>query len=111
MGKHFTSAAYSVTLSFIFFFPAFLYFFLYFFTLITAMYLNLLIALLMGVIAFATDGSAQVWRLNDEAEHELDALAVDEARQLNEEMEEFEKLIRTWPLRRESNSESSSSSH
>jgi len=67
----------------------------------------------MGVIAFATDGSAQVWRLNDEAEHELDALAVDEARQLNEEMEEFEPEIdqNMAMLRRESNSESSSSSH
>merc|ERR1711931_525829 len=94
MGENYKFVAYSFTFCFLFFFFLFFFrrFFIFFFTLITAMYLNLRIALLMGVIAFATarpDLSAQVGRLKDEAE-QFGALAVDEARQLNEEMEEFE---------------------
>jgi len=54
--------------------------------------LTLCIALLISVIAFRKakpPGWAQEGRLNDEAEQEMDALAVDEARQFNETADEF----------------------
>merc|ERR1712212_1325425 len=90
---------FSIVSIFFLFFVLFIFIFfvsIFFFTRINAMNIIVYIALFMPVIAFATarpEGSHQVGRQNDGAEQELDVLAVDEDRQLDEEMEESEREL------------------